>query len=64
MIWRCPICRTPTDSAADRHFPFCSQRCRQSDLGAWASGQYVISEPALEFDDTDFVAREEEENET
>ena len=64
MIWRCPICRTATDSAADRHFPFCSERCRRSDLGAWASGQYVISEPALEFDDTDFVAREEEENET
>jgi hypothetical protein len=26
--------------------PFCSQRCRLIDLGAWASEQYVISTPA------------------
>ena len=38
---RCPICKKPVKSA-DADFPFCSDRCRQIDLGKWASGQYVI----------------------
>jgi uncharacterized protein len=25
--------------------PFCSARCKQIDLGAWASGQYIITDP-------------------
>ena len=29
----------------DHEFPFCSERCRVIDLGKWASGGYVISEP-------------------
>jgi endogenous inhibitor of DNA gyrase (YacG/DUF329 family) len=27
-------------------FPFCSERCRLTDLGKWASEEYRISEPA------------------
>jgi endogenous inhibitor of DNA gyrase (YacG/DUF329 family) len=38
---RCPICKKPA-KAGDPDFPFCSDRCRQIDLGKWASGQYVI----------------------
>jgi len=34
----------PTDS----EFPFCSDRCRQIDLGKWASGAYRISSPVLD----------------
>jgi hypothetical protein len=30
---------------SDPEFPFCSERCRLLDLGAWASEQYVISTP-------------------
>jgi endogenous inhibitor of DNA gyrase (YacG/DUF329 family) len=48
MIWRCPICRKPTDSETTADFPFCSERCRLYDLGNWASGKYVISDPALD----------------
>ena len=32
----------------NRHRPFCSERCRQIDLGAWAAGEYrvpVVEEP-------------------
>jgi uncharacterized protein len=29
-------------------FPFCSQRCRLLDLGAWASEKYVVSEPVFD----------------
>ena len=48
MKHRCPICKHPTDSAADREFPFCSERCRLLDLGAWASEKYVVSDPIFD----------------
>jgi endogenous inhibitor of DNA gyrase (YacG/DUF329 family) len=52
MIRNCPICRKPADSEKDADFPFCSERCRLTDLGNWASEKYVISQPA--FDDSMF----------
>ena len=63
MKWRCPICRKPTDSETGRHFPFCSERCRVSDLGAWATGQYKVSEPAFDLDAPEFQRQEEDEDE-
>ncbi|HMN79509.1 MAG TPA: DNA gyrase inhibitor YacG [Burkholderiaceae bacterium] len=40
----CPCCGRRTEfSPENRWRPFCSQRCRQIDLGAWASDQYVIA---------------------
>ena len=48
MKWRCPICRLPTDSESSPEFPFCSDRCRLTDLGNWASESYKISEPVID----------------
>jgi endogenous inhibitor of DNA gyrase (YacG/DUF329 family) len=36
------------DSATHDDFPFCSERCRLADLGNWAAGKYVISEPVMD----------------
>jgi len=37
----CPTCRQPAVFApANRWRPFCSERCRSADLGAWASESY------------------------
>lgn len=41
----CPICKKPVKEG-DPEFPFCSERCRVTDLGNWASGKYVV--PAVE----------------
>jgi endogenous inhibitor of DNA gyrase (YacG/DUF329 family) len=38
----------PTDSEVHAEFPFCSERCRLLDLGAWASEKYVVSEPVFD----------------
>jgi endogenous inhibitor of DNA gyrase (YacG/DUF329 family) len=51
MRHRCPICKTPTDSAANAEFPFCSERCRLRDLGNWATEKYAVSEPIFDEDD-------------
>jgi len=48
MKFHCPICRKPTDSDSNAEFPFCSERCKLLDLGAWASEKYVISEPVID----------------
>jgi hypothetical protein len=42
----------------DEDFPFCSERCRLTDLGNWSSEKYVISQPA--FDDSMFENLESE----
>lgn len=47
----CPRCGQPVEwSPAQRWRPFCSERCKLVDVGAWASGAYRI--PAQELDDT------------
>ena len=43
----CPTCKKPMEwdsSNPDR--PFCSERCRLIDLGAWANEEYQISKPS------------------
>ena len=47
MKHKCPICETETDSAVHADFPFCCERCREWDLGNWASEKYVVSEPVF-----------------
>jgi endogenous inhibitor of DNA gyrase (YacG/DUF329 family) len=48
---RCPICKK-TVRSTDPEFPFCSLRCRTIDLGKWASGDYVISSPVRDVNDS------------
>jgi endogenous inhibitor of DNA gyrase (YacG/DUF329 family) len=47
---KCPTCRRPVEwSEASAYRPFCSDRCRLIDLGAWFSEQHAIpDEPAAE----------------
>ncbi len=50
---KCPQCGQAAVWAPENRWrPFCSERCRQIDLGAWASDQYRVagSEPAGEAD--------------
>lgn len=42
-IVKCPNCGKAVEFRPDNPFrPFCSERCRQIDLGAWASESYRI----------------------
>lgn len=48
----CPLCRQPSRySPENRYRPFCSERCRMIDLGAWASDAYVVPGKVIESDD-------------
>ena len=46
---RCPICGADEAREPDAPPPFCGERCKQVDLGAWLSESYRI--PAVEQDD-------------
>lgn len=48
----CPTCGRPTPFAPDNAWrPFCSERCRSADLGAWASERFRV--PVAEAPDDD-----------
>lgn len=50
----CPACGQPAAfSPANRWRPFCSERCRRIDLGAWASERYRVAAAPTPEDDTD-----------
>lgn len=40
---RCPTCQGPSLFAPDNRWrPFCSERCRNHDLGAWADERFRL----------------------
>lgn len=64
MKHRCPVCKkilTKSIEERARHekfFPFCSERCKLIDLGAWLNADYRIasgpeSEESAESPDSD-----------
>lgn len=38
----CPTCRQPFDPQWSTSMPFCSDRCRQIDLGRWLGEGYSV----------------------
>lgn len=57
----CPICKNITTWEENPHRPFCSERCKLTDLGAWASNEYRI--PGKSLNETDESLQEEKNKE-
>jgi len=52
MTVKCPTCKRPVEwSAESVHRPFCSERCRLIDLGAWFGEQHRIPDDSAGTDD-------------
>jgi uncharacterized protein len=48
----CPTCRGPAVYGARNAFrPFCSERCRNVDLGAWATEKFRVADAPPSQDD-------------
>jgi uncharacterized protein len=48
----CPHCGQPALFAPENRWrPFCSERCRAMDLGAWAEERYRVASPPVQGDD-------------
>ena len=41
-VSKCPVCGKDARYPHNPAYPFCSERCKLIDLGAWLSGRYVI----------------------
>jgi endogenous inhibitor of DNA gyrase (YacG/DUF329 family) len=42
LVVKCPTCRKETPWDNNPHRPFCSDRCKTIDLGAWVEERYRI----------------------
>ncbi|HVK60748.1 MAG TPA: DNA gyrase inhibitor YacG [Bdellovibrionales bacterium] len=62
MEVKCPGCGQPSQYSEKNPFrPFCSERCKLIDLGAWAEGKYAI--PAKENTADEFAESVENQSE-
>ena len=59
MKLRCPICKQPVDSDTSPEFPFCSERCRERDLGNWAMEKYKVSVPMMDESEPEEIETDE-----
>jgi endogenous inhibitor of DNA gyrase (YacG/DUF329 family) len=50
---KCPRCRKEVPWEGNSHRPFCSDRCRLVDLGAWTQERYRIAGEEVEQRDDD-----------
>ncbi|MHB8816631.1 MAG: DNA gyrase inhibitor YacG [Steroidobacteraceae bacterium] len=58
---KCPTCDREIDWSQSPYRPFCSERCRLIDLGAWLTEKHSIpGEPAPEDSERDNRERPEE----
>ena len=48
---KCPQCKKTVAINYNPYKPFCSERCKMVDLGAWLSGRYKINEDKDVFDE-------------
>ncbi|MFP6612172.1 MAG: DNA gyrase inhibitor YacG [Pirellulales bacterium] len=53
----CPICGSAFESNLSSAMPFCSERCRQVDLGRWFNEEYSM--PHTSMDEGEELYREE-----
>ncbi len=55
---KCPGCRKITKWDGNIWRPFCSERCKMLDLGAWASEDYKIPDENDEYDEESEVCED------
>lgn len=58
----CRICKKITQWEDNPYRPFCSERCKMTDLGTWASEGYRIAgKKEEEEDESDYADEDKEE---
>lgn len=56
---KCPICKTTAPYEGNEYRPFCSERCKLLDFGAWVEEEYAlpVEETAMTEDDIAAIER-------
>lgn len=47
-VVKCPRCGSDTEYEGNEFRPFCSERCKLLDFGAWADEQYALPTESTE----------------
>ena len=50
---KCPQCEKKTEFSGNEYRPFCSERCKLLDFGAWADGDYALPAEVSEMSEED-----------
>jgi len=50
---KCPTCRKEVEWENNPHRPFCCERCRLIDLGAWTQERYRIAGEEVDYNRAD-----------
>lgn len=45
VVVKCPRCGTEVEYEGNEYRPFCSERCKLLDFGAWADEEFAIPAP-------------------
>ncbi len=57
-IVKCPQCGKETEFTGNEYRPFCSERCKLLDFGAWANEEFRLPAEDAEIDEADIEAIE------
>lgn len=60
---KCPTCGRKVEYEGNEFRPFCSERCRLLDFGAWANESYSLPAETTELTEEDIEALEKAINE-
>ena len=65
LLVKCPTCGRRTEYEGNEHRPFCSERCKLIDFGAWANEEFSlpVEESSLTEEDIDRIERAVKERE-
>jgi len=53
-VVKCPGCGRETEYEGNEFRPFCSERCKLLDLGAWADEEYALATESGELTEADW----------
>lgn len=58
MLVRCPRCGTEVEYQGHEFRPFCTERCKMIDFGAWADEEYALPSETAAVTEEDIAALE------
>lgn len=58
MLVKCPHCGTETKYEGNEFRPFCSERCKLLDFGAWTDEEYTLPTESAELTEQDIAVIE------
>lgn len=63
LLVKCPTCGNKAEYEGNENRPFCSERCKLLDFGAWVDEEYALPVEEASMTEEDIAAIERAQNE-